>query len=333
MRMFLKGLLFLLISLSFNANAQEIYGDWIKTKVTYTDGVELPDDNAIKYQFLRYTFEKYNKLFIGFDYYNKGAALMFDINSNILNIKNSYGFLMNSFLINKVTDDELILIQKGKSSYTDDDCIKYSFVKEKIYQKSIPLKSSDILLANINDTVYKSCEKIYAKFSGDKSFFDFCRELLPEVNGSGYFLSTFIIRKNCNIDSIQILESINKRFEKQFRKALNKSKSLWIPGELNGQKVDVQMKIEFKYLTSEQMIPMYDYSQKGKVAMKNLDYSKALTYFELALERVPTDYEIIYYKAICELNLGNKKAACEDLQKVKGVGKMNVDELIKQSCE
>jgi tetratricopeptide (TPR) repeat protein len=236
-------------------------------------------------------------------------------------------------LIKKVTNDELILIQKGKTSYTDDDCIKYSFVKEKIYQKSIQLKSSDILLANINDTVYKSSEKIYAKFSGDKSFFDFCHELLPEVNGSGYFLSTFIIRKNGIIDSIQILESINKRFEKQFRKALNKSKSFWIPGEFDGQKVDVQMKIEFKYFTSEQMIPMYDYSQKGKVAMNNLDYSRALTYFELALEKVPTDYEIIYYKAICELNLGNKKAACEDLKKVKGIGKMNVDELIKQSCE
>lgn len=42
--------------------------------------------------------------------------------------------------------------------------------------------------------------------------------------------------------------------------------------------------------------------------------------------------EILYYKAICEINLGNKDSACEDLAKIKISGKMQVDELIEKNC-
>ena len=333
MKKFLIGIFILLTFLNININAQEIFGDWIKTKVTYADNVELLNNNAIKYQYLKYTFEKHNKLFMSFVFDSKGSGFFFEIDSNILQIKNSYGYFVNSFQIIKVSNDELILIQKGETGFTDEDCLKFYFVKEKTYQNNLSIKPSDILSINKNDTVYKESEKVYAKFSGDKPFFDFCHEFLPEVNAQAIFLATFIIRKNGTIDSIQVLESINKRFEKQFRKALDKSKSLWLPGELGDRKVDVQMKIEFKYSTSAQMIPMMEYSKKGKESLNNLDYSKALTYFDLALEKMPTDYEILYYKAICEMNLGNNKAACEDFQKVKLSEKMNVDELIEQNCK
>ncbi len=336
MRLILNGLFFLFLSISIEANAQELFGDWIKTKITYFDNVELSNDNSIKYQFLRYTFEKYNKLFMSLTYDDKGTPLFFDINSNILQIKNSYGYVMNSFQINKITNDELILVQKGKNGYSDDDCYKYYFIKEKIYQSQLILNPSEILSIKNNDTVYKSTKKIHAKFLGDKSFFDFCSDNIPERNAvmatNNLFLATFIVRKSGIVDSIQILENINKRFEKQFRKALEKSKNLWEPGEIDGRKVDVQMKISFRFVSSDKFIPMYDFSQKGKTALNNLDYTKALEYFELALEKIPSDYESLYYKAICEMNLGNKDAACEDLAKVKTIGKMQVDELIEKNC-
>ena len=122
-------------------------------------------------------------------------------------------------------------------------------------------------------------------------------------------------------------------FEKQFRKALNKSKNLWSPAELNGKNVDVQMEIKFRFVTSNKFIPMYDFNQKGKNALNNKDYIKALKYFELALERIPDNYETIYYKAICEINLGNIDAACEDLNIVKSLGKIDVNELIDDKCK
>jgi len=325
----------ILIFFCIQADAQNIFGNWIKTKVTYFDDTELPNNNAIKFQYLRYTFEN-NKLFMGFAFDDKGTLYNFESKDQIVNIKNSYGYIVNSFKINQLSNSELIIVQKGKNGFTDNNCLKYYFIREQDYQNQLPIKSSDILLIKKNDTVYKATEKIHAKFSGDKSFHDFCSENIPEVDivmsTNNIFLATFIVRSNGLIDSVQVLENINKQFEKQFRKALDKSKKLWLAGELNGNKVDVQMKISFRFISSDKFLPKYDYSQKGKAAMNNSDFTRALTYFDLALEKVPSDYESLYYKAICEMNLGNKNAACEDLVKVKPFGKMQVEELIEKNC-
>ena len=336
MRRIFEILFLLLICFNADLDAQELFGDWIKTNVTYLNDNEFPDEHVLKYQYLRYTFEKSNELFMSVKSDDKGTALLFNINSNILQVKNSYGFIINSFLIDKITNDELILIQKGKGGFNESDCIKYQFIKEKLYQNKLPIKPSNILLISGIDTIYKSSEKIHAKFNGDKSFSEFCSDNIPEMSvvmaTNNLFVATFIVRKSGQIDSVQILENINKRFEKQFRKALNKSKNLWLAAELNNEKVDVQMSIQFKFVTSNKFIPMYNFFQKGKVALDNLDYLRALEYFELALEKIPDSYEITYYKAICEMNLGNIDAACEDLAKVKSSGKMNVEELIIRNC-
>jgi len=328
--------LIILIFFCIQANAQHIFGNWIKTKVTYFDDTELPNNNAVKFQYLRYTFEN-NKLFISFAFDDKGTLYNFDTKNQIVTIKNSYGYIVNSFMINQLSNNELIIVQKGKNGFTDNDCLKYYFIREQDYQNQLPIKSSDILLITKNDTVYKATEKIHAVFSGDKSFHDFCSENIPEVDiimsTNNLFLATFTVRSNGLIDSIQVLESINKKFEKQFRKALEKSKRLWLVGELNGKKVDVQMKILFRFISSDKFLPKYDYSQEGKTAMSNSYFTKALAYFDLALEKVPSDYESLYYKAICEINLGNKNAACEDLEKVKTFGKMQVEELIEKNCK
>jgi hypothetical protein len=326
---------FVLIVFTIEANAQDLLGDWIKTKVTYADGIELSNNQVIKYSYLRYSIEKGNRIFISLDYEEKGLAYLFEINSNILQIKNSYGYLVNAFQINQATSDELILIEKGKTGFNETDCIKYYFIREKKYQDRLPMKFSDILLINGTDTVYKSSEKIHAKFLNEKSFQDFCLEKIPEKETakSTVFLAIFIIRKTGAIDSLQILENINKTFEKQFRKAFDKSKNFWIPGELNDRKVDVQMKVTFRFLSGKQGSSNYIYSQKAKSAMDKLDFIKALAYFELAFDKVPSDYETLYLKAICEINLGNKKAACEDLEIVKESRTIQVNELIEKNCK
>lgn len=317
--------------------AQEIYGDWIKTSVTYLNDTELPDDNTIKYQFLRYSFEKQNRLFMSVKFDDKGTVLTFERSSNILQIKNSYGFIINSFQIERISNEELVLIQKGNYGFNEENCLKYNFVNEKIFQNQLPLTPSDILCINENDTVYKASEKIHPKFSGDKSFYDFCSEKIPEISAvmstNNLFVSTFIVTKDGEISDIQILENINNRFEKQFLKALDKSKKLWISAELNGEKVDVQISMEFKFISSNKFLPMYDFSKKGKTALDNKEFLKGLRYFELALEKSPDNIEIIYQKAICEMNLGNTEAACESLEKVKASGEMNVDELIMKNCK
>jgi len=274
----------ILIFFSIQANALDISGAWIKTKVTYLDDTEIPDNNAIKFQYLRYTFENSNKLFMSFAFDDKGTAYNFETNAQIIDIKNSFGYIVNSFQISHLSTNELIIVQKGEKGFSDKDCLKYYFIREKDYQNQLPLKSFDILLISENDTVYRATPKIYAEFIGDKSFYGFCTENIPEseklMSTDNLFLATFIVRRNGLIDSIQVLENINKKFEKQFRNALEKSKNRWVAGELDGNKVDVQMKISFKFISSDNFLPKFNYFQKGKTAMNNFDFIRALAYFD-----------------------------------------------------
>lgn len=337
----MKKILFItltfLIGASLNVKAQEIYGDWIKAKVTYLNGTELPDNNVLKYQFLRYSFKDKDKLFLSVKYDNKGSALAFARDSNILQILNSYGDVINSFQIESVSNSELILVQSVNGAFNDDTCLKYQFINEKTYQNQLPLLPSDVLYSNENNTVYKVSEKIHPEFLGDKTFHAFCLERIHEKSAvestDNLFISTFIVTKDGEIKNIQILEKINDRFEKQFLRVLNKSKKRWIPAELNGEKVDVQMIIQFKFFSSNSFLSMYEFSKNGKTALDNNEFLKALNYFDLALENYPNNIEIVYQKAICQINLGNAEAACEGLEKVQASGEMDVEELIMKNCK
>lgn len=330
------NIIILLFACLTNLKGQDIFGKWVKTKIEYVDRSELPNEILLKFSFLRYSFEKPNKFYMTSSYDDKGIALFFERNNNIVEIKNSFGFTINSFLIAESGADELVLIQKGRSSFTENDCIKLHFTQEHKYQNSLQIRSIDILSISNLDTVYKTCEKVHPEFNWQKSFYDFCNENMPEINAvmatNNFFLATFIVRKTGLIDNVKVLERINDKFEKQFRTTLNKSKKLWTPGKIGDKNVDAQISMTFNFISSDNFIPLYNFSNKGSTAMANSDFSSAIYYFDLALEKDPQDYEIIYKKAICELSLGNRKLACDNLKKVKASGKFNVDDLILKEC-
>jgi hypothetical protein len=330
LNVFILGLTSLL-----NVHGQNLFNKWIKTNAEFIDRRKLTDENPLKYQYVKYSFERPNKVFIGLAFDNK-TALFFEKEGNEIKIKNATGFQVNNFLIDKLTPDELILIQKGRGTFDDSDCIKLYFVEEKKYQNSIALRPSDIFSINNVDTIYKASEKVYPEFNSDKSFYDFCSEYIPEkqavMSTNSFFLATFIVRKSGIIDNVQVLEKINDKFEKQFRVALKKSTKYWAPAKVNGHDVDTQMNVTFKFISSSNFLLMYDYLKKGKSAMMDFDFTGALYYFDQLLEKDTANVETLYNKAICELKLGNKEQACLDLKKVLASGKYRVDDLISSEC-
>ena len=118
-----------------------------------------------------------------------------------------------------------------------------------------------------------------------------------------------------------------------FRIVLNRSKDLWIPAIFNSKKVDVQIEISFNFFTADKYKMAIDYGEKADKAIKNLDYTTALEYYRLSLEKVSNNYRSIYYKAICEMKLGDNASSCKDLEKVNSYGLMDVDELIEKTCK
>lgn len=338
----MKHILTLLIALSWSAlfaqnSKSQFIGSWVKSKVEYKDGDELSDGEALKYSYLRYNFETPNRALVSIEFNAKGTAMTFSISNNVLELKNSFGFVSNSFLIEKQSDDKLVLLQMGQGGFESPDCIRYYFVPEEKYQNSIALKPSDILAVNGADTLYNSSPKVYAKFKGDVSFHDYLIANITAYKGvvgsDNFFLATFIIRKTGEVDSLQVLESISPAFDKQFIKAFNKVKGKWQPATIGSSRVDVRMQEQFRFISSGNFLPSYDYSNKGKQAMRTKEYLNAIYYFDRGLEKLPTNADMLYQRAICKLLLGNSTAACEDLQKVKALGKTTADELIEKTCK
>jgi hypothetical protein len=318
-----------------NIYTQDLFNKWIKTNAEFIDQRELSNENPLKYQYVKYTFEKPNKVFIGLTFDTK-IALFFEKVGSEIKVKNSSGFQVNDFLVEKLSSDELILIQKGRGSFRDSDCIRLFFDQEKRYQNSIAVRPSDIFSISDVDTIYKASEKIYPEFNSDKSFYEFCSDYISEkkavMSTNNFFLATFIIRKSGAIDNVQVLEKINDRFEKQFRTALKKSERLWTPGQIGDKNVDTQMKATFKFVSSGDFLFIYDFLKKGKLHMANFDFAGALYYFDQILEKDTSDIETLYNKAICELKLGNKEQGCLDLRKVSMTGKYKIEDLILSEC-
>ncbi|GGK80574.1 hypothetical protein ACD591_09975 [Rufibacter glacialis] len=313
-----------------------LLGSWVKAKVEYRDGTALPDEDGVKHSYLRYSFEKTSRLFVALAYEDKGMAMAYSMGKGILEVKSPQGFTMNRFLVERQTEGEMVLLQAANGGFSDDGCVRYYFTAEPSYQAGIPLRAEDVLAVTAGDTLFAASPKVYAKYSGPVSFHDFLTANIPSYNtvqsSDNTFLASFIVRKTGEVDSLQILESLNPVFDAQFTKAFHKAKGKWIPATLGGRNVDVRMLERFRFVSSRNFLPLYDYSSKARSAIQAKEYLKALYYLDMGLKKVPTDADLLYQRAVVRLRLGNRAAACEDLHQIKALGKQTADALISQSC-
>jgi tetratricopeptide (TPR) repeat protein len=312
-------------------------GSWVKTQVVYKNGEQLPDDNQLKSSYVKYVFSNPDLLAISFDFRYNGAKMTYEVDKNILEIKNSHDYLTNSFLIEKAGNDQLVLLQKDGDGFESPYCIRYYFVPETDYQRSIPLTANDVLKIKGNDTVYKSSAKIYATYKDEDGFHDYLTANIPEFknveNTNAHLIATYIVNEFGMADSLHMLEGINSSFDSQFTKAFNKVKKKWQPAVYGGKNVSVQMTEEFRFISGANFLPSYDYSVKGRKAMLRGEYDQALYYFDKALETYPEDTDSLYNRAICKIALGNKSGACADLNSIKRSGSTLADALIQKNCK
>ena len=92
------------------------------------------------------------------------------------------------------------------------------------------------------------------------------------------------------------------------------------------------MQKQFRFVSSRNFLPSYDFSNKGREAMKAKEYLRALYYFDMGLASLPSDNDMLYQRAVCKIQLGNLKSACEDLQKLKALGNTSGDVLTDKTC-
>lgn len=330
---FLIFLVLITSSLHAQLKPQDIWGSWILTKVTFADNTELPDENMIKYAFIKYTFAKPNQMYYSGVYNEAGTNQVFELANNQIIVQSDAAFILNTMQVKQLHDRVLIIVQKGSNGFNDADAIKYHFIKEDALQDSLRLTDKDIFSAVSGDTVYKESRKLYPSFIGS-SFQDYLSKEIGTSNlmyrKSGYIKASFIVRKSGLADSLKIINNISPKYDKVFTRLFLAGKNNWTPAYLAGKPVDVQKFIEIRYLNSEQTIPAYFTGNQANQAYNLQDYQSALALYDKALESVPTDKDNLYKRGMCKKNLGDIKGAVEDWKKIKELGGTNVDVLLEK---
>ncbi|MEJ5961842.1 hypothetical protein [Pedobacter immunditicola] len=330
--------LFIALTLSVLAVQAQIKlnGTYIATKVTYLSDDELPEDNLLKYNYVKYTFTSPDQISSSGVYYEKGTPYLFAIRGNHLVIKSEAGSIINTMKVLESTADKIVLVSSAENGSLEDPwAIKYTLYKEQLLQKSMPLHSDDIFSIKGTDTIFKSGQKIFAQFKGpsfQSYIYDKIRKKKMDVK-SGQLLSTFIIDANGFPNSLRIIQGINPKFDAEYIKAFNSARNSWQPAYYNGKSVKVLMNQELRYLSSEQTLPSYFDAQKAYAAYKNRDYELALYYYNKALEAKSDDVDNLYRRGICKQMLGNLEGACADWTKIQLMGDKIADELLLKYCK
>jgi tetratricopeptide (TPR) repeat protein len=245
---------------------------------------------------------------------------------------------MNTYRIESLKDT-LILTQRGPKGFDDPDALTFYFVPEPIYQDGLMLHSDDIFSIRLQDTIYKQCQKIYAKYNGPSFqhyIYEGIKDQISMDGRAGHFAATFIVSEKGIADSVKILEGVDDEFNKRFIKVFNRSRKDWRPATLNGKSVSVQMMVELRYSTSATTIPSFFATQKANEAYQNKDYEVAIYFYDKSLQTTPTDKENLYRRGMCKFQLGNKDAACEDWNKAKAIGMGNniaIDAVLEKYCK
>jgi tetratricopeptide (TPR) repeat protein len=328
---FYTTLLMLLLCLTAVAqNSALLYGNWVKTKITYKDGRELTDDNAKKYEYLKYSFTVPDKAYLAYKYDYRGSGpYNYKINGEILK------FGAGNLLIEKLTRDSLIVVQESNYGFDSPDCLRLYFTSEPVYQRSIPLKPRDLISVHGTDTIYKASEKIHPDFMDNRGFrglvSDAVSGLQAQTPVNDHFLATFIINKRGEADSLHIIKSINADYDKQFIKVFNKTKKRWIPATYNGKAVSVQMKEEVYFTPSGKYSVYQRYLNLGIDAMYKGDYALAMFNFNKALKNYAQG-DLYYKMALSQLMLGNVSEACDSMLKSEELDYTPATGLMKKYC-
>ncbi len=306
----------------------EIFKTWVLKEVRYNDGSELPDENVLKYNYLKYTFTAPNTVNTAFKYFELGNTKLFEIRNRKLIFKTTLGYDVNTMQVEALDENHLVLLESEWDSFDGPKLLKYYFVSEDAFQKSIILDDTHIYKITNRD---KQNPKTYASFKGEGLRFSLGEGLSHK--GEGYFLASFIVFKSGKVDNLKIIRGINKDFDEIFKKEFNRQKRMFVPAKIKGSAVNVQMFCEIRYFDAYKVIKSDELSKLANIHYQKKDYASALEIYNKALTYNQFDQENLYKRAICYKMLGNMNAACVDWNRIQELGGASSKVLLEKYCK
>jgi TonB family protein len=184
---------------------------------------------------------------------------------------------------------------------------------------------------------YKSGEQALADFVSQNKQYP-PPELTKGIRG------TVIVRLYINAqgqqDSCILLHSVSPGLDAEALRIAHLIKNKWKAARRNG------LPIASDYLLSVPFVPGLEKDRNGKAVFsadsynfnlamdctRKKDYVNALVYFTDALDSNASDQNILFYRCLCKLRLGDKPGACDDWHRIKYLQNPDGPEPVRGIC-
>ena len=124
---------------------------------------------------------------------------------------------------------------------------------------------------------------------------------------------SFMIKKNGEVDSINIIKNPAKNFTNEVLRVLEKTIGQWIPTKINGTAVDKKYITSFKYVFSNEY---FDKKAKAAKLIKKGNYNQALNLINEAMSFNEYDVELFQTRSTIYKSLNQPELEKSDLQKI-----------------
>ncbi len=331
---------------------EDLLGNWVKYKVEMKDGSRVVDHANTEENFMKLVFfEDRAQLFT--DPYYVGTENDYVLEGNIIN------FDYRSFMVEKVNENELVLIENSHLGLPDDKVKRYYFINEQ-YLYEVMIKNKDIVFFNEETIVATKYLTPYVNRRFD-AYLDI--EYYELLNGD--LLGYLIISNGGFVADVKITDkkNISEKWELEIIQYLHEYGGTWIlPNHEALKKYHYKMEFEMhinsvpvlnstdhvltfysqnledhtqdkrNIVTEESMRASQKNFNKGNDFIAKEDFDKAIKYYEKAIKKDSLNFNAFYNRAYSFMQLKNMRSACRDWLYLKNLGQITATNYHEEYC-
>ena len=140
----------------------------------------------------------------------------------------------------------------------------------------------------------------------------------------------FIVTAEGELQDFRIINSVCSKIDEEVIRTLKQTNGQWIPGTNNGKPVDMSKELSFTFVVNNyenksihEIFTRHatEYYNKGSrmLFVKN-DVRKALKLYDKGMNYLPYDKCLLLSRGMCRFELGDKKGAAEDWNRLYELG-------------
>lgn len=158
-------------------------------------------------------------------------------------------------------------------------------------------------------------------------------------NEEGVEVVKFVVTPIGEITDLAVINSVSKEIDNEVFRVLKTTSGKWRPSLENGKPVAREKEVSITFTTdgenpSDRFLKMAkrEFVAGNKKFYIKENYKSALYFYDRAVCYMPNDKSALLTRGMCKYQLGDKKGACNDWNRVKALGGMESDSFLNSFC-